>query len=116
LAREEKIDDIVEHKAGDLRTGSFGNGNDVVLLSNILHNLSPADIPEILVRVVETPSAASKPSHGDAFAMFYWAASTSGCFTGEEYAGWLRGAGLRDVKIKRPLANPGQALITGRRA
>ncbi len=129
LAREEKIDDIVEHRAGDLRVDSFDAGNDVVLLSNILHNLIPSAIPEILTRVVdsltpqatvaiwdvETPSAASKPGAADAFAMFCWIVSTSGCFTGEDYAGWLRGAGLRDVKIKRPLANPGQALVTGRR-
>lgn len=128
LAQKEKIDDVVEHRAGDLMQATFGTANDVILFSNILHNLEPDVIPGVLERAVasatpqatiavwevETPPANAKASHSDAYALFCWLASTSGCFTGQQYAEWLDDAGLTQIHIQRPATNPGQVLVTGR--
>lgn len=128
LAGELKINDVVEHRPGNLLIDSFGDENDVILLSNILHNLDPAAIPDVLTRAaasasrgatiaiweVETPDRSARPNHGDAFALFCWTTSTSGCFTAKQYSEWLRQAGLGDITRKHPKSNPGQVLVWGR--
>jgi hypothetical protein len=58
LARSLAIDDIVEHRAGDLMVDSFGQSNDVVLFSNIIHNIERQHIPQILRRAFDSCSPA----------------------------------------------------------
>lgn len=130
LARELKIDDIVAHRAGDLLTDSYGDANDVVLFSNILHNIETPRIPVVLARAfdscspggtiaiwdVETPERTQRAAHGDALALFCWSISSSGVFPAKAYADWLSDAGLLDVTVKHPKSNPGQVLVTGRKS
>lgn len=129
LAKAQGIDDIVEHRAGDLLIDSFGEANDVVLFSNIIHNIEREHIPKILRRAfescssnatvaiweVETPARERPPAHGDAFALYCWLISSSGVFCATEYADWLAGAGLTDIVVKHPKRTPGQVLVTGRK-
>jgi hypothetical protein len=129
LARAEGIAGLVEHREGDLHTADFGTGNDVVLLSNILHHFQPADIAAILARVhaclgpsgtvaiweLERPDRAAKASSGDGAALFFRLTSTASCYNGREYASWLTTAGFTKVRIQHPLLRQGSVLVTGRR-
>ena len=62
IAAAEKIDNIVEHRAGDLQTADLGQKNDVVLLANILH----LDVEDSLRRLDEIfPKVDSFGASGD---------------------------------------------------
>ncbi|MEY4515139.1 MAG: hypothetical protein RLZZ450_7261, partial [Pseudomonadota bacterium] len=51
---------------------------------------------------------------GDGFALYFRISSTSTCFRGEDYAGWLREAGFLQVRVVRSLRMPSRVLVTGR--
>jgi hypothetical protein len=129
LARQEKIDDIVEHRAGDILVADYGSDNDVALLSNILHHFDEEANLRILGRAfdsltaqgtvaiweIEAPERDSKPTHGDGAALYFRLTSTARCYHGSEYAGWLERVGFTGVRVTRPALSPGSVLITGRR-
>jgi hypothetical protein len=129
LARAEGIGDLVEHRAGDLQTTDLGTGNDVVLLSNILHHCGPEANAALLRRVhaslapagtaaiweIERPDRGSKAGAGDGAALFFRLTSTACCYSGGEYAAWLAAAGFARVRVQRPVLSPGSVLVTGRR-
>lgn len=129
LAREAGVDDVVEHRAGDLHTADFGTDQDVVLLSNILHHFRPDANVAILRRAqaclapegtvaiweIERPDRGAKAGAGDGAALFFRLTSTAACYSGKEYAGWLAEAGFTRVRIERPVLSPGGVLVTGRR-
>jgi hypothetical protein len=129
LAQEEGLADLVEHRAGDLHTADFGTGNDVALLSNILHHFQPDANAAILRRVhaclapagtaavweIERPKSTARVSAGDGAALFFRLTSTAACYSGEEYADWLTAAGFAKIRIQRPALSPGSVLVTGRR-
>ena len=108
LAQAEGLGELVEHRTGDLLTGDYGSGWDVVLLSNILHHFQPADIEAIVARAysatradgtiaiweLERPRSGSKPNGGDGIALFFRLTSTAGAYSGDEYAAWLQKAGI----------------------
>src|SRR5262249_54586594 len=91
LAEAERITDIVEFRAGDLRNADLGTDNDVVLLANILHHFLPEQNGLLLKRVcksmsssgtvavwdLETPDAESRPSEGDGAALYFRLTSTA---------------------------------------
>src|SRR5947199_4646476 len=54
LARAEKIDDVVEHRAGDILVADYGSDNDVVLVSNILHHFDEETNTGILRRAFDS--------------------------------------------------------------
>ena len=126
LAREIGIDDIVEHRAGDLLTDDLGRDWDVVLLNNILHHFEPETIATIVRRVhavlgaggsvavweLERPRRGSKPTAGDGAALFFRVTSTAGCYHGDEYVGWLEQAGFTKVRVRRPALSQGSILVT----
>lgn len=126
LAREAHVDDVVEHRAGDLLQGELGVGWDVVLLCNILHHFVSGDIERILQRVhaaaadgatvaiweIERPKAGSKATDGDGAALFFRVTSTAGTYHAGEYAAWLRAAGFGGLRIRRPTLSPGSVLVT----
>jgi hypothetical protein len=129
LAREAGIDDVVEHRAGDLLTDDLGHDWNVVLLNNILHHFEPETIAAITRRVhaalgaggsvaiwdLERPRRGSKPTEGDGAALFFRITSTAGCYHGDEYAGWLEQAGFTKVRVQRPALSPGNILVTAMR-
>jgi hypothetical protein len=129
LAREMGIDDIVEHRAGDLQTTELDTGYDVALLGNILHHFQPAANLAILRRAhaalvpggtaaiweIGRPEPASRPNAGDGAALFFRLTSQASCYRGDEYARWLREAGFTEVRVERPMLAPGRVLVTGRK-
>jgi SAM-dependent methyltransferase len=128
LATREGLDDIVEHRAGDVLSGELGTGWDVVLLSNILHHFPPDQVRLIMRRAcdalgpdgtvavweLERPAPGQKPSEGDGVALFFRLISTAAAYSGEEYAGWLTEAGFTRTRIVRPRLRPGSVLVHAR--
>lgn len=128
LSREEGIDGLVSHRAGDLRTEDFGGPYDVVMLSNILHHFPAAENCALLLKArralsrdgtaaiweFEAPDRKSPPAAGDGAALFFRLTSTARCHSGGEYAAWMRDAGFREVRLARPILSPGSLLVTGR--
>ena len=129
LARAEKIDDVVEHRAGDLLSDDYGSDNDVVLVSNILHHFDEATNLRILRRAfdsmtdqgtlaiweIEAPEKGSPPTHGDGAALYFRLTSNARCYHGSEYTRWLEQAGFTQTRAIRPALSPGSVLVIGRR-
>jgi hypothetical protein len=130
LAQREGHADIVEHRAGNLLSDDLGAGWDVVLLSNILHHFTPADVKAIMRRAyaavagqgtvaiweLERPASSQKPCEGDGVALFFRLTSSAAAYSGEEYAAWLTEAGFTRAKIVRPALRPGNVLVHARRS
>jgi hypothetical protein len=129
LARAEKIDDVVEHCAGDILVADYGSDNDVVLLSNILHHFDEETNTGILRRAfdsltaqatlaiweIEAPEKDSKPTQGDGAALYFRLTSNARCYHGSEYRRWLQQVGFTQVRAIRPALSPGSVLVIGRR-
>lgn len=129
IARANGYADVVTFEEGDLRKDGFGEGRDVVLLSNILHHFGADENAAILKRVhsamkpgatvavfeIETP-ADDAPANavGDAFALYFRITSTSTCFHAADYERWLTGAGFSNVRVVRSLRLPSRMLIVAR--
>jgi hypothetical protein len=128
LAAEQGIADIVEHREGDLLSADYGRANDVIMLASILHHFVPDTIISILARCrqalrsggtaaiwdVETPTPGSRVTSGDGAALYFRLTSTAGAYHGTQYASWLESAGFGQIKIIRPMATPGNVLVTAR--
>lgn len=130
LAREEGIDGLVKHRAGDLSAAELGEGElDLVFLANILHHFPPAQNLELLRRVhrallpggqvavwdIEPAPAGSKAGIGDLAGLFFRLTSGARTYRPEEYGGWLQEAGFTAVKTRRILSLPGYALVLARK-
>ena len=129
LAASEGLQDLVEHRAGDLTRDDLGTGWDVVLMSNILHHFQPPQIAEILRRVhtvlkangtatiweFERPRRDARPGEGDGIALFFRLTSTAGAYSGGEYMQWLEEAGFTRIKCVRPRLSPGNVLVHARK-
>jgi hypothetical protein len=128
LSIREGIADIVEYRSGDIRTSDLGRENDVVLLANILHHFLPEQNSATIRRIrgcvpvdgtiaiwdLETPDPQSPPSEGDGAALFFRLTSSALCYSGKQYAAWLRDAGFDRIRIIRPRLRPGYILVVGR--
>jgi 2-polyprenyl-3-methyl-5-hydroxy-6-metoxy-1,4-benzoquinol methylase len=130
LARAEKVDDVVEHRAGDILVADYGSENDVVLMSNVLHHFDEETNTGILRRAfdsltaqgtlaiweIEAPEKDSKPTQGDGAALYFRLTSNARCYHGSEYTRWLEHVGFTQVRAIRPGLSPGSVLVIGRRA
>jgi hypothetical protein len=128
LAADEGLQDLVNHRAGDLTRDDLGTGWDVVLLSNILHHFQPPQMGAILQRAraamkegatlaiweLERPRRDRRPGEGDGVALFFRLTSSAGAYHGDEYARWLEDAGFRTIKCVRPRLSPGNVLVHAR--
>src|SRR5262245_56338943 len=126
LTRETGNADLVEHRAGDVRTDSLEEC-DAVLLANILHHFTPAAITGLIARVrnalrrrgvvaildLESPQRAGTVGHGDVVSLFFRLTSSAGAYHGSDYANWLRAHGFSRVKTVRPNRSPGRVLVIG---
>jgi O-methyltransferase domain/Dimerisation domain len=126
LARETGNADLVDHRAGDLRTDSLEEC-DAVLLANILHHFIPADITSLIARVrdalrpggtvaiwdLESPQRGGTVGHGDVVSLFFRLTSSAGAYHGTDYANWLRDQRFFRVKVVRPSRSPGRVLVIG---
>jgi trans-aconitate methyltransferase len=127
LAREAGHADLVDHRAGDLRSHPLEDA-DVVLLSNILHHFTTSDVKALLSRIklrlrpagtvaiwdVEAPPSHARANHGDLAALYFLLTSTAGTYDGHQYADWLRDAGFTAVRVLHPRMAPGRVLVTAR--
>lgn len=128
LASEEHLEDLVEHAAGDARTGELGTGADVILLANILHHFSPEENLDLLRRarramapggtlaiweIERRPHAPSELAR-DATALFFRLTSSSRCFSASDYGEWLAAAGLGPARAFRSPLAPLHLLIHAR--
>jgi len=121
------ISNRVTTAVGDLHRDAFGEGYDVVLLSQILHMLGPDEC----VRLIEKASAAlvpggevviqdfiltddkTSPRYGALFALNMLVVTKAGnSYSGAEYREWLEGAGFSDVRII-PLPDLPTGLVVG---
>lgn len=129
IAAAEGLEDVVSHRAGDALTDDLGDGWDVVLLANVLHHFTPAQIAGLLDRVRAATSsngtvaiwellqpAPDEPPEllGDAFALFFRLSSTARCYSRAEFTAWLSEAGFVDVGVHPFPLGRSFAVITGR--
>ena len=126
IAREAGLDDVVDHRAGDLRTDPLADC-DVALLSNLLHHFTAAQSATLLKRVrtvlrprgtiaiweLEAPGAGRPAADGDLIALFFRLTSSSETLHGGQFAEQLTEAGFVDVRMIRPLWSPGRVLVLG---
>jgi len=128
VAHSAGVDDVVEHRAGNVLTDELPAEMDVVLLSNIIHHFTPDEAIRVLQKTrramkhsgtvaiwdFDRPAPDAPPElAADACALYFRLTSASQCVSGETYATWLRQAGFRGVRLKRPLLTPVQVLAVG---
>lgn len=128
LAKEAKVDDVVEHRAGDVLTCDLDTGADVILISNVTHHFTPEQNQGLLRKVhaalrnggtagiweTELPAQSDPASEGDGAALFFRLTSTAATYHGEDYAGWMKDAGFTNIRQTRPMTSPGNVLVSGK--
>jgi predicted O-methyltransferase YrrM len=129
LAREERIDDVVSHRAGDAQKDDLGSGYDAVFLGNINHHFTPDENLNLLHRIrkvltmggtvaiweFKRPEPAAEPDLvGDGLALFFRISSGAQCYTPADYTGWLEKTGFTNITIHPTPLAPAQILVTGR--
>jgi (2Fe-2S) ferredoxin/SAM-dependent methyltransferase len=114
--------------AGDLRRDDFGKGYDLLLLSSICHMLGPEGNRDLLARAARALAPRgrvviqdfilepdrTKPRLAVLFALNMLVGTEAGStYTEDEYASWLRAAGLTEVRRIR-LAGPADLMVGAR--
>jgi SAM-dependent methyltransferase len=110
------IQDLVEHRAGDILLDDFGADRDVILLSNVLHHLEATQVRSVIARAaralsdggtlsiveIDPPRPEMPPdAMRDATALFFRVASAGQCHPVEGYCAWLKEAGLSEIRVQR---------------
>ncbi len=106
------VEDRVQVRVGDLRSGRLGDGYDLVFVSAICHMLSPEENLDLLRRcrealvvggrvviqdfILETDK--TSPRFGTLFALNMLVGTSGGSsYSGMEYATWLGKAGFQEI-------------------
>jgi SAM-dependent methyltransferase len=122
----------IRYRAGDALAGPLGpdGGYDAVLVSQLLHHLPPAGVPDLLRRAVAVlrpggwlavidllePARGRPPNATAAYTALHFFLSSHGrSFTPEEVEAALRAAGCARVRRIPLLRVPGQPLLAGQR-
>ncbi|MCC7478786.1 methyltransferase domain-containing protein [bacterium] len=131
LAQEAGITDVVEHREGNMLAGEFPGPADAVLLSNILHHFSEAQIIDILKRGLralnpggslliwdaERRADNARPDiAGDALALWFRLTSESQVYEDKDYVRFMKAAGFSRVKVKRSILSPVMVCVQGQKA
>jgi predicted O-methyltransferase YrrM len=126
--REAGLEDRISTRVGDLRSGEFGGGYDLVLVSAICHMLAPDENRDLLARVYRALAQGgcvaiqdfllradkTGPRAGALFSLNMLVNTRGGAsYSEEEYTAWLREAGFEDVR-RVPLAGPAGVLVARR--
>lgn len=125
LAKQEGIDDVVVHRAGNALTDELGYQIfDAVFLGNILHHFTPDQNQKLLHKIssvlirggtvaiwdLKKPDFDSKPDLiSDGFALLFRITSSTECYTEEEYCSWMSTAGFINIET---ISSPTHVLIT----
>lgn len=123
--RRAGLEERIETRAGDLRTGSFGQGYDLVLLSAIAHMFSPDENRDLLRRAYDSlvpngrlvlsdfilEADKTRPAFAALFSLNMLVNTAAGASYSEpEYDSWLREAGFRETRRIR-LPGPANLMI-----
>ncbi len=115
----------VTTQAGDLRSGDLGSDYDLVFLSAICHMLGPDDNRDLLARSARALRPHGRvvvqdfildpertgPPHAALFAINMLVGTEEGStYTEADYAAWLEGAGLAEVRRIR-LSGPADLMV-----
>ena len=115
LIEQQGVSSHVSMLGGDHRSGPLPEGNDVVLLFDILHRETAAQIPELLRRAADslrpggvvyvmdvmTDESRTIPPSSALFALNLALTHRDGCvFSHVELQGWMEQAGLRDFAVE----------------
>ena len=126
--RDARLSGRVTTRAGDLRTDDFGAGYDLVFLSSICHMLGPGGNRDLLARAARALAPGgrvviqdfilepdrTKPRQAVLFALNMLVGTEAGStYTEEEYASWLKAAGLGAVRRIR-LPGPADLMVGAR--
>jgi (2Fe-2S) ferredoxin/predicted O-methyltransferase YrrM len=118
----------VTTRAGDLRRDDFSTNYDLVFLSSICHMLGPEGNRDLLARAARALAPGgrvaiqdfilepdrTRPRHAVLFALNMLVGTEAGStYTEEEYASWLRAAGLGAVRRIR-LPGPADLMVGAR--
>lgn len=122
---EAGLQDRITARGGDLRSGGYGSGYDLALLSAVCHMLAPEENADLIRRAVAAlrpggrlviqdfvldPERTS-PRAAALFAVNMLVNTPQGTnYTEADYSGWMREAGLVEVR-RVPLASPTALLI-----
>ncbi|MBZ5515849.1 MAG: methyltransferase domain-containing protein [Acidobacteriia bacterium] len=127
--RKAGLAERVRTREGDLRRGPFGNGYNLVFVSAICHMLSEEENRDLLQRCYRALAPAGRlvvqdfileadktaPKMAALFALNMLVGTVAGSsYSEDEYAAWLREAGLRDVRRVR-LPGPSNLMIGSRK-
>jgi 2-polyprenyl-3-methyl-5-hydroxy-6-metoxy-1,4-benzoquinol methylase len=119
----------IRYRFGDALETDLGTGYDVVTVHNVLHNLPPGDCARLLERaraalapggmlaiheIERPPPGRAGTRIAGALGVLFWTLQHTRPYTASELATWLRDAGCRRVKLKRPARAPGTVLALGR--
>jgi predicted O-methyltransferase YrrM len=122
------LSDRVKTRPGDLRTGSLGEGYDLVLVSSICHMLRPEENRDLFRRAYQALLPGGRvavrdhllapdktmPPRGALFSLNMLTGTEGGAsYSALEYRGWIEEAGFRD--ISQTELPEGSGLMIGRR-
>jgi 2-polyprenyl-3-methyl-5-hydroxy-6-metoxy-1,4-benzoquinol methylase len=125
----EGLGERIRYRVGDALETDLGTGYDVVTVHNVLHNLPPASCAKLLQRAcaalrpggtaavleIERPPAGRAGTRiAGALGVLFWILQRTRAYTAEELSAWLREAGCRRIRLKRPVSLPGAVLALGR--
>lgn len=128
-ARRAGVDDMVEHRAGNVLKDELPGDADVVLLANVIHHFTKDEAICVLQKArtamkrggtiavwdFDRPSPNAPPElAADASALYFKLTSNSQVVSGDEYVAWLREAGFEEVSVKRSRMAPVQVLAVGK--
>jgi SAM-dependent methyltransferase len=131
LLASENLGDRVVHRAGDARTDDFGDACwDLVVASNIVHNLTSDQCTSLTVRVARSlkpggvfaiidftrPTSERATGQTPALMDLYFSlTSVSGAWSIEEMAHWQQTAGLKPYKALRMRRGAGSVIQAAKR-
>jgi predicted O-methyltransferase YrrM len=124
---EAGLGDRVTTRSGDFHSDDFDDGYDLVLISQILHMLSPEEgvallkksrdalVPggEVVIQDFILDDDKTSPRRGALFALNMLVATRSGnAYSGAEYLEWLERAGFTNARVV-PLSGVPTGLVVG---
>jgi hypothetical protein len=128
IVSEQKMADRVSYREGDMRTSDWGSGYDLILLFNIIHNLSQEECQQAVAkafaaldqkgRLVILDSEHSKGDKNLSMAggfneLLFFLTSGTRAYPEQTIRDWMQKAGFSSLRTQRLLSVPMTCLITG---
>jgi ubiquinone/menaquinone biosynthesis C-methylase UbiE len=129
IVAEAGFADRVRYRAGDLRQDDWGEGYDLVLIFNVIHNTPVSEAPEVLKRafralrpggMLALMDSEHREHRGDVSStggfneLFFFLVSGARAYPEELMRKWMKAAGFPQVRTARLRFAPA-ALLTGTR-